>query len=119
MKIAIFNINNFNPRLPKLLEWLNTAQPDMVCLQELKATDAAFPAAAIRAAGYGAVWQGQASWNGAAILARNGEPVLTRRRLPGDPSETQSRYIEAAVEGFRAIPNLDPSLPTSWPGSSD
>jgi exodeoxyribonuclease-3 len=99
MKIATFNINNINRRLPNLLEWLALAQPDVVCLQELKSTDAAFPVAAIQHAGYGAVWQGQATWNGVAILARNVEPVLTRRRLPGDPSDKQSRYIEAAVEG--------------------
>ena len=112
MKIATFNINNVNSRLPNLLAWLTTARPDVVCLQELKATDAAFPAAAIREAGYGAVWQGQTSWNGVAILARHAEPVLTRRRLPGDPSDTQSRYIEAAVEGVLIgciyLPNGNP-----------
>ncbi len=99
MKIATFNINNINRRLPNLLEWLASARPDVVCLQELKSTDAAFPVAAIEQAGYRAVWQGQATWNGVAILGRNVEPVLTRRRLPGDPSDQQSRYIEAAVEG--------------------
>jgi exodeoxyribonuclease III len=99
LKIATFNINNVNRRLPNLLAWLRQAEPDVVCLQELKATDAAFPAAAIEAAGYGSVWQGQASWNGVAILARGADPILTRRRLPGDPTDTQSRYIEAAVDG--------------------
>ena len=98
MKIASFNINNIRKRLPNLLEWLREAGPDVVCLQELKATDAEFPAEAIRQAGYEAVWRGQKSWNGVAILAR-WIPVLTCSALPGDPSDTQSRYIEAAVNG--------------------
>lgn len=112
MKLATFNVNNVVRRLPNLLAWLDAARPDIVCLQELKATDAAFPHAAIAEAGYGAVWQGQASWNGVAILARNGQPVLTRRRLPGDPGDTQSRYIEAAVNGILVaslyLPNGNP-----------
>src|SRR6185295_13735245 len=78
MKIATFNINNINKRLPNLLTWLRSARPDVVCLQELKSTDADFPAAALRRAGYDAVWRGQKSWNGVAILARGKEPVLTR-----------------------------------------
>ena len=84
MKIATFNINNVNRRLPNLLRWLRAAKPDVVCLQELKSTDAEFPIAAIEKAGYGAVWRGQKTWNGVAILARNAEPVLTRTALPGD-----------------------------------
>jgi exodeoxyribonuclease-3 len=99
MKIATFNINNVNRRLPNLLAWLRTAEPDIACLQELKTTDSGFPEREIGAAGYGAVWCGQTAWNGVAILANNSEPVLTRRRLPGDPDDTQSRYIEAAVNG--------------------
>ncbi|WP_042776031.1 exodeoxyribonuclease III [Sinorhizobium fredii] len=100
MKIATFNINGVNKRLENLLAWLNAAEPDVVCLQELKATDAQFPKSAIEAAGYGTVWRGQSAWNGVAILARDSEPVLTRTELPGDPSDTQSRYIEAAVNGI-------------------
>ena len=99
MKVATFNINDVNKRLTNLLDWLRRARPDIACLQELKATDAGFPVAAIEKAGYGAVWRGQKSWNGVAILARGCEPVLTRNRLPGDPDDTQSRYIEAAVSG--------------------
>jgi exodeoxyribonuclease III len=99
MKIATFNINNINKRLPNLLAWLRSAKPDVVCLQELKSTDADFPIAALRRAGYDAVWRGQKSWNGVAILARGMEPVLTRNALPGDPEDDQSRYIEAAVNG--------------------
>jgi exodeoxyribonuclease-3 len=99
VKIATFNINNINRRLPNLLAWLQQAAPDAVCLQELKASDVEFPVSAIREAGYGAVWQGQRMWNGVAILAREADPVLTRRNLPGDPTDRQSRYIEAAVEG--------------------
>ena len=99
MKIATFNINNVNRRLANLLEWLRSSKPDVVCLQELKSTDADFPKAAIDKAGYGAVWRGQKSWNGVAILARGCEPVVTRTQLPGDAADTQSRYIEAAVNG--------------------
>src|SRR5262245_58039219 len=99
MKIATFNINNINKRLTNLLAWLAQAEPDVVCLQELKATDKDFPRSAIEAAGYGAVWRGQSSWNGVAILARGAEPILTRNELPGDPSDKQPRYIEAAVNG--------------------
>ncbi|TBR28745.1 MAG: exodeoxyribonuclease III, partial [Reyranella sp.] len=84
MKIATFNVNNVNRRLPNLLAWLKRAKPDIVCLQELKAADEDFPAADLRRAGYPAVWQGQKTWNGVAILGRRSEPVLTRKGLPGD-----------------------------------
>lgn len=112
MKIATFNINNVNRRLANLLAWLRAASPDIVCLQELKAANEGFPEAAINDAGYGAVWQGQRTWNGVAILARGSKPILTRRHLPGDPSDTQSRYIEAAVRGLLVgciyLPNGNP-----------
>jgi len=100
MKIATFNINNINKRLPNLVGWLRSARPDVVCLQELKSTDADFPISVLRRAGYDAVWQGQKSWNGVAILARGREPVLTRGALPGDAGDSHSRYIEAAVNGI-------------------
>jgi exodeoxyribonuclease III len=99
MKIATFNINNILRRLPNLTDWLRRATPDVVCLQELKTADREFPADALRKAGYGAVWRGQKSWNGVAILARGATPVLTRSELPGDPDDDQGRYIEAAVNG--------------------
>lgn len=99
MKISSFNINNIRRRLPNLLDWLREAKPDVVCLQELKATNAEFPADALGGAGYEAVWQGQKTWNGVAILGRGSAPILTRNALPGDPADTQSRYIEAAVNG--------------------
>ena len=99
MKIATFNINNINKRLALLLDWLEDAKPDVVCLQELKAADNRFPRSAIEAAGYQAAWCGQNSWNGVAILARGVEPIVTRTTLPGDESDQQSRYIEAAVKG--------------------
>ena len=99
MKIATFNINNVNKRLANLVQWLEQAGPDVVCLQELKATESDFPISAIEKVGYGAVWRGQKSWNGVAILARGGQPVVTRTELPGDRTDTQSRYIEAAVNG--------------------
>ncbi len=112
MKIATFNVNNVVRRLPNLLDWLQASEPDVVCLQELKAIDAGFPEAAIRDAGYGAVWRGQKTWNGVAILARHVEPVLTRDELPGDATDTQSRYIEAAVNGVLIgciyLPNGNP-----------
>jgi len=98
--VATFNINNINRRLPNLLQWLRASKPDIVCLQELKASDADFPAAAIRKAGYNAVWRGQKTWNGVAILARKAEPILTRSALPGDRDDVQARYIEAAVNGI-------------------
>jgi exodeoxyribonuclease-3 len=99
MKIATYNINGINGRLPLLLEWLAEAMPDVVCLQELKTLDANFPKAAIRAAGYGAVWRGQSAYNGVAILTKGTDPVMSRRELPGDSADNQGRYIEAAVEG--------------------
>ncbi len=112
MKIATFNINNIHKRLENLLAWLRQAEPDVVCLQELKAGQEAFPAAALRAAGYEAVWQGERSWNGVAILARDHAPVLTRSSLPGDPHDAQARYIEAAVNGVLIaslyLPNGNP-----------
>jgi exodeoxyribonuclease III len=99
MKIATFNINNVNKRLANLLDWLRTAKPDVVALQELKAADSEFPKAALEKAGYGAVWRGQKSWNGVAILARGCQPIVTRTQLPGEGADAQSRYIEAAVRG--------------------
>jgi exodeoxyribonuclease-3 len=112
MKIATFNINNVNRRLPNLLRWLRAAKPEIVCLQELKSTDAEFPVLAIEKAGYGAVWRGQKTWNGVAILARNAEPVLTRTALPGDRNDDEARYIEAAVNGVIVtsiyLPNGNP-----------
>ncbi len=112
MKIATFNVNGVNGRLPRLLEWLEETQPDVACLQELKAPQEKFPEKAIRDAGYGAIWQGQSRWNGVAILARGCDPVETKRCLPGDPSDEQARYIEAAVNnvliGCLYLPNGNP-----------
>jgi exodeoxyribonuclease-3 len=112
LKIVTFNINNINKRLDNLVAWLTKAQPDIVCLQELKAEQGAFPAHRLRDLGYRAVWQGERSWNGVAILARDQDPVLTRSILPGDPQDRQARYIEAAVNGilFASIylPNGNP-----------
>lgn len=99
MKIATFNVNGVVKRLGNLLDWLEEAAPDVVCLQELKAAGPDFPAKALEAAGYGAVWRGQRAWNGVAILARGAEPILTRDALPGDEADRQPRYIEAAVAG--------------------
>jgi putative transposase len=112
MKLATFNINNIKRRLPNLLAWLDAAKPDAVCLQELKCTDREFPEGALRKAGYHAVWSGQKTWNGVAILSRKGEPIVTRRSLPGDSDDTQARYIEAAVDGVVVgclyLPNGNP-----------
>ncbi|MEO7602188.1 MAG: exodeoxyribonuclease III [Sphingomicrobium sp.] len=115
LRIASFNINGITSRLPVLLGWLDTFAPDVVCLQELKCTDSAFPEAAIRDAGYVGIWHGQPRWNGVAILSRVGEPVETRRGLPGDPDDAQSRYIEAAVAGI-LIGNLYLPNGNPWPG---
>jgi exodeoxyribonuclease-3 len=112
MKIATFNINGIRARLPALLAWLEKETPDIVCLQELKAADAAFPQADIEKAGYSAIWQGQASWNGVAILSRGSEPLEIRRGLPGFEEDTHSRYLEAAVQGIIVgclyLPNGNP-----------
>ena len=112
MKIATFNVNSITKRLPNLLEWLAREQPDVACLQELKALDAAFPAEALREAGYHALWKGQRSWNGVAIISRGTQPLEIRRALPGDPADEQSRYLEAAVGGIVVaclyLPNGNP-----------
>ncbi|WP_174293467.1 exodeoxyribonuclease III [Sphingomonas bacterium] len=112
MRIATYNVNGVNGRLPVLLRWLAETAPDIVCLQELKAPDERFPAEAIAAAGYQAIWHGQPRWNGVAMLSRVGAPVETRRGLPGDPDPSQSRYIEAAVAGVLVaglyLPNGNP-----------
>ena len=100
MKIATFNINNINKRLGNLLEWLDESRPDVVCLQETKTPDSRFPRAAMEKAGYGSICRGQNGWNGVAILARDAEPIESRRELPGDLDDIQPRYIEAAVKGI-------------------
>ena len=113
MRIATFNINGVNTRLTNLLRWLEETRPDVACLQELKCADESLPVADIEAAGYGAVWHGQKSWNGVAILAKGLVPLLTRRGLPGDPDDTHSRYIEAAIDGILIgclyLPNGNPA----------
>jgi exodeoxyribonuclease-3 len=112
VRIATYNVNGINGRLPVLLRWLAETQPDVVCLQELKTSGDKFPAVAITDAGYEAIWHGQKSWNGVAILSRVGTPVETRRGLPNDPDPAQSRYIEAAVAGVLVgglyLPNGNP-----------
>ena len=112
MRVATWNINGVVRRLPLLLDWLSRAKPDVVALQETKATDAEFPKAALAAAGYGAITVGQRPWNGVALLARGAEPIVVRRALPGDRGDTQSRYLEAAIDGmlFASIylPNGNP-----------
>ena len=112
LKIATFNINNINKRLHNLTAWLGRSQPDVVCLQELKVEQRAFPARALRDVGYGGVWLGERSWNGVAILTRECTPVLTRSSLPGNPTDSQARYIEAAVNGVLIasiyLPNGNP-----------
>ncbi|MBC2776993.1 exodeoxyribonuclease III [Parasphingopyxis marina] len=97
MKIATYNVNGINARLPRLLEWLDEQKPDIVCLQELKADGERIPEKAMAEAGYGAVWHGQKGFNGVAILAREAEPREFGRGLPGDPEDEQSRYIEAEI----------------------
>jgi exodeoxyribonuclease III len=112
VRIATFNINDVNKRLDNLLAWLAETEPDVVCLQELKAEQGAFPAETLAQLGYQAAWRGQRTWNGVAILARGAEPVVTRRALPGDAADAQARYIEAAVGGVVVasiyLPNGNP-----------
>jgi exodeoxyribonuclease III len=113
MKIATYNVNGVNGRLPVLLRWLAETQPDVACLQELKAPQEKFPEHAIREAGYGVIWHGQKSWNGVAILAKGLDPVETQRGLPGDPDDLHSRYIEATIGelivGCLYLPNGNPA----------
>ncbi len=113
MKIATYNVNGVNGRLPVLLRWLAETQPDVACLQELKAPQEKFPENAIREAGYGVIWHGQKSWNGVAILAKGVDPVETQRGLPGDPDDLHSRYIEATIGelivGCLYLPNGNPA----------
>lgn len=115
MIVATYNVNGINGRLPVLLRWLAETKPDVLCLQELKAPQERFPIEAIEQAGYGAIWRGQKSWNGVAILARGATPQETRRGLPGDDEDAQSRYIEAEIGdltiGCLYLPNGNP-----WPG---
>jgi exodeoxyribonuclease-3 len=113
VKVATFNVNSVHARLSALLRWLAAAQPDVVCLQELKTPQEKFPETPLREAGYGLIWHGQKSWNGVAILARGTEPVESRRALPGDPEDLHSRYIEASVGGILIgnlyLPNGNPA----------
>jgi exodeoxyribonuclease-3 len=112
MKIATYNVNGINSRLPRLLEWLESSRPDIACLQELKTAGETFPADAIRAAGYDAIWVGQKSFNGVAILAKGRLPIERVRVLPGDVDDTHSRYVEAEIEGVIVasiyLPNGNP-----------
>jgi exodeoxyribonuclease-3 len=113
MKIATYNVNGVNGRLPVLLRWLNEKSPDVVCLQELKAPQEKFPEDAIKDAGYHAIWHGQKSWNGVAILSKNERPEEVRRTLPGNDEDTHSRYIEAIIKGITIgclyLPNGNPA----------
>src|SRR5687768_8207518 len=115
LRVASYNINGITTRLEILLRWLGEFQPDIVGLQELKTLDERFPAEALERVGYSSIWHGQKSWNGVAILSRVGEPVETRRGLPGDPDDRHSRYIEAAVCGL-LIGNLYLPNGNPWPG---
>jgi exodeoxyribonuclease-3 len=112
VKLATFNVNGIRARLPNLLEWLERESPDIACLQELKTHDESFPAMALKAAGYNAIWHGQKSWNGVAILARAATPTEVRRGLPGSDDDTHSRYLEATVTGLHIgclyLPNGNP-----------
>ena len=113
MRIATYNVNSINARLPILLRWLSETAPDIVCLQELKAPQEKFPEAPIRELGYGVVWHGQKSWNGVAILAKGADPIEVTRALPGDPDDLHSRYLEATTHGLTVgclyLPNGNPA----------
>lgn len=113
MRIATYNVNSINARLPVFLRWLAETQPDIVCLQELKAPQEKFPVADIQQAGYNAIWVGQKSWNGVAILARDMQIEETLRTLPGDAEDVNSRYVEAVINGVTVgclyLPNGNPA----------
>ena len=113
MRIATYNVNSINARLPILLRWLGETSPDIVCLQELKAPQEKFPERPIRELGYGVIWHGQKSWNGVAILAKGADPVEVTRALPGDPDDLHSRYLEANTHGLTIgclyLPNGNPA----------
>jgi exodeoxyribonuclease-3 len=113
LKIATFNVNGLNARLAALLRWLEESKPDIACLQELKTPAERFPSETLQAAGYHAIWHGQKSWNGVAILSRHASPIERRRVLPGDPEDLHSRYIEASVGhvvvGCLYLPNGNPA----------
>ena len=113
MRIATYNVNGINGRLPVLLRWLEETSPDIVCLQELKAPQEKFPEKAITDAGYDAIWHGQKSWNGVAILSRGHSIEEIGRALPGDPDVSHSRYIEAMINGIHIgclyLPNGNPA----------
>jgi len=113
MRIATYNVNSINARLPILLRWLGETAPDIVCLQELKAPQEKFPEAPLRELGYGVIWHGQKSWNGVAILAKGSDPVEVTRALPGDPDDLHSRYLEATTHGVTVgclyLPNGNPA----------
>jgi exodeoxyribonuclease-3 len=113
MRIATYNINGMGARQPVLLRWLEQSRPDVACLQELKSPQERFPQEELRALGYEAIWHGQKSWNGVAILARAGLPIETCRGLPGDPDDSHSRYLEAEIGGLRVaclyLPNGNPA----------
>ncbi|MEO7335272.1 MAG: exodeoxyribonuclease III [Caldimonas sp.] len=115
MRIATWNINNINLRLPLLLAWLDATKPDVVALQELKSTTKDFPREALARAGYGATVVGQKSWNGVALLARGTEPILVRGTLPGDSTDKQARYVEAAINGV-IVSSLYAPNGNPWPG---
>jgi exodeoxyribonuclease-3 len=113
MRIATYNVNGIGSRLPVLLRWLEETKPDVACLQELKAPDDKFPEQALLDAGYHAIWHGEKSWNGVAILSRGKEIKETRRGLPGDHDDSHSRYIEAFIDGIIIgclyLPNGNPA----------
>jgi exodeoxyribonuclease-3 len=113
VRVATFNFNNINKRLDNLMAWLAKAEPDVVSLQELKAEQGAFPVKALRTLGYEAVWQGERSWNGVAILARHDVLVLTCTSLPGNPDH-QARYIEAAVQGVLITSSISQRESAAW-----
>src|SRR6478735_7217432 len=113
MKIATYNVNGITARLPILLRWLKEKEPDVVCLQELKAPQEKFPEEVIKDAGYSAIWHGQKSWNGVAMLSRIGEPQERQKGIAGDDEDLQSRYIEATINdiiiGCLYLPNGNPA----------
>jgi exodeoxyribonuclease III len=110
LKLATWNVNSLAVRLPQLLDWLASAQPDALVLQETKLTDDKFPAAAIEAAGYHAVWHGQKTYNGVALLSRHAHGPATDvvRNIPG-LADPQARVIAGTVAGVRVVGGYFPN----------
>ena len=102
MKIATWNVNSINVRMPQLAAWLKAADPDVVCVQETKCVDESFPYQELHDLGYYSAFYGQRSYNGVAIISKE-EPKDVVKGLPNDDEESQKRLIAATINGVRIV----------------